>query len=356
MLIALFLTPSVITFAPYSVIMGKELLLRFSAVLILPFILKKLTLQSIPLILLAVTYTLWAFFAPSSMTQALTINACVILFLGITTLSDKDKISIIEAFAFGGGIAVAMTAAMSLHSSVNPLSLSSQFAMIDTFGNSNLYSIFLMAWIPLAIFVAKTRRIYYVIIAVALIEFIFTYSRGAYLGAVVALVVWFGSKIKVKWFISFALISFAIILAAQDIYPYFRVKLIDTPRAFAERLEIWSIGLKTFRDNPVFGGSPGVIAHDVDALRIYGGKLVDAHNDFINIAAETGIAGLLFYLLFVVFVIAKGVARRDTLGRLAFSGFIGIMVISLFTTTVIRSSTMIMPLLLAAIILSTARK
>lgn len=386
--VAAFIVPSFVTFnfdtvAFGNVIIGKEYILRYAALIWLIFVSVSLaygyrmapTRRAYPLIALAAAYLAWIPFAkyPSyTAPKTVVIVTCSVLFFAIASLDQRGKIRVAGATVLSGFLSLIITAAMSLTpSSILNLSLESRFSLTDTFGNQNFYAIFLLAMIPMAAFFVRSfwergQRAWAwvggVFLAVALIEFVFTYSRGAYAGAVVAVIAWlmpFSLRKTLKAgaaLLAVAFIAVGGIFALKDKYPYFYSKLVYTPRAIEQRMEIWGVGMDVFLANPVFGAGPGSL--QVEALgkisedllkRTHGNKFVDAHNDIITVALETG-AGVVFYLLFMGTALYDGYRRKDALGKLAFAGFAGIFVICLFTSATVQSSTLFFPLLLGAVI------
>jgi hypothetical protein len=330
----------------------------------------------LPLIALAAVYLAWIPFSKYSsyaVPKSVVIAASAVLFFAMASLDQRGKTLAARATAFGGFLSVIITVAMSLAPSsfMSIANKPSRFALVDTFGNGNLYAIFLLAMIPLAVFVIgslweRGRRAWAgvgsVFLLAALIQLVFTYSRGAYIGAIAAFIAWltpFSLKKTLKWgaaFLVVACVMVGVIFSMQDRFPYFRDKLVDSPRAVRDRMEIWNIGLGIFAENPVLGAGPGSLQAEslgrksAELLKItHASRLVDAHNDIITVALETGV-GVVFYLLFVGIILFDGSKRRDALGKLAFAGFVGISTVSLSTSASVQASTLFYPLLLGAII------
>ncbi|MBF0291417.1 MAG: O-antigen ligase family protein [Nitrospinae bacterium] len=383
-----FLVPTFVTFnfdtvAFGNVIMGKEYILRYAALIWLIFISVSFTWgyrmtparRAYPLIALGAVYLAWIPIAqyPSYVVpKTVVMVTCAVLFFAMASLDQRGKIRLAGATVLGGFLSLIITSAMSLTpSSILNLSLESRFSLTDTFGNQNFYAIFLLAMIPMAVFFVRSfmergqRALAWAsgfFLAVALIQFVFTYSRGAYVGAVVAAIAWlapFSLRKTLKAgaaFLIIAAIAIGSIFALKEQYPYFYSKLVYTPRAIAQRMEIWNVGVNVFLENPVFGSGPGSLQFKAlgkiseDLLkRTHGNKFVDAHNDIITVALETG-AGVIFYLLFMGTALYDGYRRKDALGKLAFAGFAGIFATTLFTSATVQASTLIFPLLLGAII------
>jgi O-antigen ligase len=386
--VAAFLVPSLVTFnfnavAFGNVIMGKEYLLRFSALFWLIFVFVSFiygyratpTRRAFPLFALAAVYLAWiplAQYAQYAVPKSAALVTGAVLFLAMASLDQRGKLLAARATVFGGFLSVILTAVMSVTpSSFLKVSVESRFSLTDTFGNQNFYAIFLLAMIPLTVFVIRSlwdrgrmqwAGLCAVFLAAALIQFVFTYSRGAYIGAIAAIIVWltpFSLRKTLKTgavFLVIVSITVGAIFALQDKYPYFHRKLVDAPRAIKQRMEIWNIGLAVFAENPALGAGPGSLQvksldrASGELLRTtHGHRLVDAHNDILTVALETGVGGAVLYLLFMGGILFAGYKRRDAFGKLAFAGFAGIFVTCLSTSATVQASTLFFPLLLGAV-------
>lgn len=383
-----FLVPSLVTFntdtfAVGNVIMGKEYLLRFAALFWLIYISVSLiygfrlrpTRRAFPLIALAALYLAWipfAKYASYTVPKSVVIVTSAVIFFAMASLDQRGKVLAARATVLGGFLSLILTAAMSFTpSDILNVSMESKFSLNDTFGNQNFYGIFLLGMVPLAVFVVRSSwerghralaKVGAVFLAVALIQFVLTYSRGAYIGAIVAIIAWL-TPFSIRKTLKFGAVCLIVvsmtalsILAMKDKHPYFYSKLVSTPRAMQQRMEIWNVGLNVFLANPIFGAGPGSL--QVEALgkisesllkRTHGKKFVDAHNDILTVALETGV-GAAFYLLFMGTVMFDGFRRRDALGKLAFAGFAGIFVMCFSTSASVQACTLFIPLLLGAII------
>lgn len=81
---------------------------------------------------------------------------------------------------------------------------------------------------------------------------------------------------------------------------------LDDPEA-QQRARLWKVAIRGFQDSPVLGVGRGNFVY-LDALNSQGGRSGRAHNTCLEILCETGLAGLLTYLAFVLAVLA-GLAR-----------------------------------------------
>ena len=130
----------------------------------------------------------------------------------------------------------------------------------------------------------------------SLVCLIMTGSRGAWLGAffgVVTLIVLTRRKI--------ALVAAALIMASAFLMPYlvsarqggvFHAKDISVE----DRQLIWKSSLRMLKEKPILGHGLGTFMENYPRYRLYGYEIVYAHNCFLQIAAETGLASLIIFL------------------------------------------------------------
>lgn len=109
------------------------------------------------------------------------------------------------------------------------------------------------------------------------------------------------------------------------------------------RIAIWTIGVKTILANPITGVGVGCFSQAVGMDRVRRGLLRQnwqgAHNSVVQIGAETGIIGLLMFLLMSINVFRvfnrtrkKSTASMDLrkIGEMGMVGFIGLFIAGLF--------------------------
>ena len=81
------------------------------------------------------------------------------------------------------------------------------------------------------------------------------------------------------------------------------------------RVLVWREAFQTFAENAFTGHGLGLSVANVVFQNAEGSfsLLTDAHNTYLNIAAQTGLAGLAAIIAITVFVLAKwkGAARRN---------------------------------------------
>lgn len=144
-----------------------------------------------------------------------------------------------------------------------------------------------------------------------------TYSRGAILAFFIAVPFIFILK-DFKKFAGIVLVAVAIFATG-----YFIPSLkISRPGSDYERLSQWQASYAAFKDRPILGQGylnfeqrcPEIkIKYDIGVKTFCG----HAHNNFLEIMADTGIFGFLFFILWFFFWILELFKRRDLLAEIS---------------------------------------
>jgi len=147
----------------------------------------------------------------------------------------------------------------------------------------------------------KTRLSLILLLALLVICLLLTRTRGAWLGFIVGLffVCAFNGKKAI-----FVAILFLIILsifsptAIKDQIKSFTS--LGTDVSTDDRIIIWSTAWQMFKNKPFFGHGLGTFMSVFGRYKPYDyNEIVYAHNCYLQMAAETGIFGLLIFLWFV---------------------------------------------------------
>jgi len=173
-------------------------------------------------------------------------------------------------------------------------------------------------------------------------------SRGGLLGFVVALLVFllFTSGVKTAVKVPVLLLGFVLLVNAPINYDRFSsiLDLQSDYNTYAEegRLSIWGIGLRTMITHPLTGVGVGNSSYAVGLDRQNRGldraRWQAVHNSAIQIGAETGVAGLVLYLLLCLWVLrsfvrVKARSRNRQLvkvAEMAMVGFAGMLTAAMF--------------------------
>lgn len=141
----------------------------------------------------------------------------------------------------------------------------------------------------------RRRWLYLAAIIMSLHPLFFSYSRGAYLGALASMV--FLGTVKKR---SLLVLVFALLLAWQAILPTTvveRISMTESPSgqlesSAAERVELWDHAINLFKENPLFGIGFGAFGYTRPT-----GSLTDTHNFYLRMLSEQGLIGIGFFLL-----------------------------------------------------------
>ncbi|MFA5410658.1 MAG: O-antigen ligase family protein [Candidatus Omnitrophota bacterium] len=195
--------------------------------------------------------------------------------------------------------------------------------------NHNHFAGYLELVIPVTIGMLFSRSLksagYRLVILVALIimlmVFIFVQSRGGWLSLAVALLVMNIVLIKQGRLKKKSFFAFFIILGLIFSFFYFnrdevsqRIETVADIRdlSFQTRLRIWDGAVKMARDNPLIGVGIGALDYAFSQYRPEGfdARAVNAHNEYLNVASEMGIAASLLMLWIFIAVIIEGLKKR----------------------------------------------
>lgn len=105
---------------------------------------------------------------------------------------------------------------------------------------------------------------------------------------------------------AFALVAFAVLawLGLEPVLDRLNT-LEDLSIAGEGRFEVWQGTLQMITERPLFGRGPGTFAFAFPPYQteLFAGKFVNyAHNDYLELAADTGLAGLLTFLCALLFL------------------------------------------------------
>lgn len=192
--------------------------------------------------------------------------------------------------------------------------------IVSVFGWPNYLSGYLAMVLPLSsayIFILQSRWQRYVMVLITLIIFLamlFTYTISAWLGLVIAILItfWFyvmpkgsgsarGLKIT-KIFPSILviiLVSAVLLVIAKRATPF-------TIASFNSRIEYVRSALLMIKNHPIFGTGLGtfgvVIPNYINTPAAFSRY---AHNSYLQIFAESGILGILLFLLIIFFIVKE---------------------------------------------------
>lgn len=268
--------------------------------------------------------------------------------LFVLIVDSVDKIyKILFLTCIGSGIYLFFTVMTGSFESSRRSGLGSMF-------DPNDLAFFALCFIPLnLIFISKDNKL--PVRALCLTSFflgillvILTGSRGGALGlGIASLAILFRETVSVrKRFKIFAVIAGVLFLSLASLdtdrlMTLFTLKQDYNTTSDTGRLAIWGRGIEALLDNPLTGVGVGRYPEmSGNALKNQGGKEVwkSAHNSIIQIGAETGVFGLLLFLLLnwnTVKIFAR-TSREATsiklkkIGEMGLVGFLGMFAAAFF--------------------------
>lgn len=225
----------------------------------------------------------------------------------------------------------------------------SLYRVVGTFVHPNNFAAVLLSIMPF-LFLYKTESIYLRIFKfVPVLILFFTYSRAAWFIFALIMVILFLVK-EIRFRIPkevplyYYLIPVIFTLIFIYLTPYLNARLNTLPYAFEERSS-WGIRMKLLEEGmslvtqyPLTGvglnRSVQVYAESpvTDIVEITGGrKFYKIHNLFLEIAAEIGIPGLIFFVGFLLLVLKRYFTEKLVYPKnAAFFGLVGLIAISMF--------------------------
>jgi O-antigen ligase len=178
------------------------------------------------------------------------------------------------------------------------------------FGQPNGLGLFLAVSIPVVVWLAghgrgASRTLGRIALPFALLGLFATFSRGSWLAllaaTVILLFVGAGRFVGRVWILGALFIVLVDLATGGAIRE--RITSTTTDWAVGQRLLLQAVGIVMFLDHPITGVGPGGFAVQLDRYGAQLPALFDylptPHNAYIQMAAETGITGLVMWLSFL---------------------------------------------------------
>lgn len=206
------------------------------------------------------------------------------------------------------------------------------FVMNPFYKDHTSYGAALAMFIPFITLLTFTRvhRLLYRwiaggVLALLLLAFVLSYTRAAWLSLMLALGVWVLLKLRIKFkTLLLTLLSLVVVVVVfqQQIVSYLErnneesssnlmehfssMSNITSDASNLERINRWSCALRMFHDRPVFGYGPGTymfkyapyqLTKDRTIISTNAGDAGNAHSEYLGPLAESGLPGMLSFLL-----------------------------------------------------------
>jgi len=191
----------------------------------------------------------------------------------------------------------------------------------------------------------KKNMLFGMLTILSLICLILTYSRGAWLGFFIGVVVFIyhyvlsslSFKNKVLWYLVIGLLSVAVFLASPQIIQE-RVSSIGDMNINLNRTSLWKESISIIEDFPVFGSGLNTYSAVARNYKMREGGGIYPHNSFLQKAAETGVLGLVAFLWILFSFFNMGIRhfkQKNNYLILGFlSGILAFLVQSFFDTNI----------------------
>ncbi len=240
------------------------------------------------------------------------------------------------------------------------------FVVSPFFNDHTSYGAVLAMFLPFLVmfsvnsfFTRKLKLISLGVLGIIFMGLILSYSRAAWLSVIVGIGVWGMIKLKIRFkpilitFVSvvilFLLFQSQIVMkleqnseqsSANFMTHISSMSNITTDASNLERINRWSCAIRMFADKPVFGYGPGTymfkyapyqLSKDRTIISTNSGDGGNAHSEYLGPLAESGVFGLLTFLLIIGVVIYTAVNTYTRLKDTRLKSFVLTALISLIT-------------------------
>lgn len=187
-------------------------------------------------------------------------------------------------------------------------------------------------------------------LGVLFIAFILSYTRAAWLSLIFALVIWVLILLKIRFrtMVITAVSMIAIVLLFQNqlvqylernedesssnlLEHFSSMSNITSDASNLERLNRWGCAIRMFKEKPVFGFGPGTymfkyapyqLSRDKTIISTNMGDAGNAHSEYLGPLSESGLGGMLTFLLVVVMVVYTAVKTYSRLNDQRLKGIL----------------------------------
>ena len=205
----------------------------------------------------------------------------------------------------------------------------------------------------------KIRNAALVVLGILFMAFILSYSRAAWVSMIAALVVWVIIKLRIRFqpiFIT-AIIVIALVLSFQqqivmhlernsdesssNLTEHFSsISNISSDASNLERLNRWGCAIRMFKEKPVFGFGPGTYMFQYAPFQLKKERTIistnagdggNAHSEYLGPLSESGVLGLVTFLVILITVLYTGIHAYTRLKDPRLKGIVLAAIIGLVT-------------------------
>ena len=240
------------------------------------------------------------------------------------------------------------------------------FVVVPFYNDHTSYGAALAMFLPFAVLFTFSReysrkvRIFAGIVSgILFMAFVLSYSRAAWLSMIAALAVWSIIKLRIRFrHIAIVTIVFFTLLfsfqselvqylernsdeSSSNLTEHFSsMTNISSDASNLERLNRWKCAIEMFRERPFFGYGPGTymfqyasyqLKKDRTIISTNAGDGGNAHSEYLGPLAESGVLGLITFLILIITVLYTGINTWSRLHDKRLKGVILAAIIGLTT-------------------------
>jgi len=198
-----------------------------------------------------------------------------------------------------------------------------------------MYLPFLFGFSFTKIYSPAVKTFVHIVLGILLVGFILSYARAAWLSMIVAFAVWIFMKLKLRFkplFIALFITLSVVLVFQTELLMYLErnntessanlgehissMSNISSDASNLERINRWSCAIRMFEDKPIFGYGPGTYMFKYGSYQLTADRTIistnsadggNAHSEYLGPMAESGILGLISFLILISVVIYTAV-------------------------------------------------
>jgi putative inorganic carbon (hco3(-)) transporter len=240
------------------------------------------------------------------------------------------------------------------------------YVVTPFYNDHTSYGAAIAMYLPFAVLFAINRnysrniRIFArVVLGILFVAFVLSYSRAAWLSMMAALVVWGIIKLKIRFqpiFITAVVVIALVFSFQQQLLMYLErnsdesssnltehfssMTNISSDASNLERINRWGCAIRMFNERPVFGYGPGTymfqyakyqLKKDRTIISTNAGDGGNAHSEYLGPLSESGVLGLLTFLLLIGTVMYTAIHTWSRLTDSRLKGIVLAAIIGLVT-------------------------
>lgn len=262
--------------------------------------------------------------------------------LGIKLFEDKQNISRF-VWIYIAGLLIIIAYTIFRHAGYGLLNKkAAHWVMTPFFNDHTSYGAVLAMFIPFFTFFSfskyvprKGKWLSRVVLLILFVAFILSYTRAAWLSLIFAVGVWILIRLHIRFktmIITLVSVVAIVFLFQKQIVEYLEknedesssnliehfssMSNITSDASNLERLNRWGAAIRMFKERPVFGFGPGTymfkyapyqLSKDRTIISTNMGDLGNAHSEYLGPLAESGLMGMLTFILFIIVVLYTAV-------------------------------------------------